>query len=393
MSSPRTTVLLLNIGHGLDHLFLLVFASAVGTMAADFGLARWEDLMPYSLGAFVMFGLGSMPAGWLGDHWSRRSMMVVFFVGIGLASIAVAFCTSIWQLALALTVLGVFAAIYHPVGIAMLIQNVARNVGFTIGVNGLAGNLGVAAAAVVTGFLVQAWGWRVAFVVPGVVSILCGIAFALVAPAETMAASKRPRTGPVVPPAVAMRVFLVMTLVSTCTSLLFNFTTNGNAELFRERLAGITSDPARLGVLLGIAYVFGSFAQLAVGRLIDRMPLRTIFLPIALLQIPIFLAAAWARDWTLFGLAIAFMVLVFGQIPFADALVARYFDDRMRSRVFATRMVISFGASSAAVGLLGPLVRGSGFSTLFLAMAAVALCTALLMLLVPERQSSHAAAT
>ena len=58
----RTPAFLLNFAHALDHLFLLIFATAVAAIAADFGVARWEDLMPYTTGAFVMFGLASVPA-------------------------------------------------------------------------------------------------------------------------------------------------------------------------------------------------------------------------------------------------------------------------------------------------------------------------------------------
>ena len=57
----------------------MIFATAVAAIAADFGFARWEDLMPHGAGAFLMFGLGSLPAGCLGDLWGRRQMMVVFF--------------------------------------------------------------------------------------------------------------------------------------------------------------------------------------------------------------------------------------------------------------------------------------------------------------------------
>ena len=110
------TALLLNLGHAIDHLLLLVFATAVGAIASDFGLARWEDLMPYAAGAFLMFGLGSLPSGRLGDLWGRRSMMIIFFFGIGLSSIGVAFAQGPWSLALALTLVGCFASIYHPVG-------------------------------------------------------------------------------------------------------------------------------------------------------------------------------------------------------------------------------------------------------------------------------------
>ena len=143
--SPRATSVLLNVAHAFDHMFLLIFATAVATIAADFGFARWEDLMPYGVGAFAMFGLGSLPAGRLGDLWGRRRMMLVFFFGMGIVGAARrAHAQSAWQLGAALTLLGAFSSIYHPVGIPMLVRSARRARASTIGVNGLAGNLGVA---------------------------------------------------------------------------------------------------------------------------------------------------------------------------------------------------------------------------------------------------------
>ena len=103
MSAPsRPVFLLLNLGHALDHLFMLIFATAVTSIAADFGFARWEDLMPYGVGAFFLFGLGSLPSGRLGDIWGRRQMMTVFFLGLGFSALLVACTQNAWQLAGAL---------------------------------------------------------------------------------------------------------------------------------------------------------------------------------------------------------------------------------------------------------------------------------------------------
>jgi MFS family permease len=165
MTRHRGTSLLLNVAHALDHMFLLVFATAIGAIAAAFGMARWEDLMPYGVGAFALFGLASLPAGRLGDHWGRRRMMLVFFFGMGASMLLIALTESPWQLAGAMTLMGAFSSIYHPVGIPMLVRESPRP-GLTIGVNGLAGNLGVALAAITTGFLVKYAGWRAAFACP-----------------------------------------------------------------------------------------------------------------------------------------------------------------------------------------------------------------------------------
>jgi len=383
-SHTGAVALLLNVAHALDHLMLLVFATAVGAIAVDFGISRWEDLMPFATGAFVLFGLGSLPAGRLGDHWGRRAMMLVFFFGLGASSILVALTRSPWQLAIALALVGAFAAIYHPVGIPMLVQSAERP-GRVIGVNGLAGNLGIAAAALSTGFLVKYFGWRSAFIVPGLVSIACGLAFARIAPRESAPPSKRAPRQVDLPAAVLARVFIVLTLTSTFGSLVFNFTTNGNGELLRERLAAVTRDPATLGMLLALVYAIGSVAQVVVGRLIDRVALKPLFLAIVACQIPLFVLAARAEGWALYVLAIAFMVFVFGAIPFTDALIVRYVDDRMRSRVAGMRLAIAFGISALAVWLLGPVVKANGFGFLLALLAGIALCSTLAILALPRK--------
>jgi MFS family permease len=386
MRKASPTALLLNAGHALDHLFLLIFATAVSAIAAEWGMV-WQDLMPYTVGAFIMFGLGSLPAGRLGDLWGRRAMMVVFFFGLGACGLLIAFSSGVWMLAAALTLMGVFCAIYHPVGIPMLVQH-AKNPGFTIGLNGLFGNLGIAVAAVLTGFLVKHAGWRAAFIVPAGIAMLCGVLFLWLVPREDMAPAKRPKKSVDLPPALMARVLLVMTLAAISSSLIFNFTTNGNGQLLTERFRGIIEDPATLGILLAAVYTVASFAQLVVGKLIDRYPLKWVYLPIVAAQVPLFLLASPASGWALYVAVLGSMIFVFGAIPFVDAMIVQYVDDRMRSRVAGIRLAVSFGVSSLAVYLLGPTVKAAGFSTLLMVMALISSFTTLFVAFLPGRVSS-----
>lgn len=383
---PRPTALMLNFAHALDHMFLLIFATSVAAIAADFGVARWEDLMPYSVGAFAMFGLCSLPAGRLGDLWGRRPMMLVFFFGMGAAALLVATTRSPWQIGIALTLLGIFSAIYHPVGIPMLVQRSARP-GLTIGFNGLAGNLGVALSAIVTGALVKYVGWKGAFVVPGIAALACGFLFARVAPLETEAPARRAQTRAMPGRRALAHIFAVVTAASISGSLLFNFTTNGNGELLRERLAGIVDDPALLGALLAAVYLVGALSQVTVGMLLDRVSIKALYVGIVAVQAPLFFVAADAQGWALYGMMFAFMIFVFGAIPFTDALIVRYVDDRLRSRVSGMRLAVAFGVSSLAVWLLGPIVKASGFRSLLLLMAAIAFVTLCVVLMLPAEKT------
>ncbi len=382
----RSVTLLLNLAHAIDHLFLLVFATAVASIAREFGFARWEDLMPFGVGAFLLFGLGSLPAGRLGDLWGRRQMMVLFFFGIGISACLVALTQNAWQLAAALALVGVFASIYHPVGIPMLVQT-AKSPGAAIGVNGLAGNLGIAAAAIVTGYLVEHIGWRAAFVLPGLATIVIGIWFIIAAPHETEPPARRARkTAMPLTRAEIARALAVMTLASASGGLIFNLTTNGNGQLLAERFRGVVEDPSTLGTLLGGVYALASLAQVIVGRLIDRFPLKPLQLAIVLCQVPMLWWASTAQGWALFAALLGTMAFVFGAIPFTDATIVRYVDDRMRSRVAGLRLAISLGISSAAVWALGPVVKAAGFGTLFAVMAGVAMFTAVVVLLLPAER-------
>ena len=387
---PRAVSLLLNIGHGVDHMFLLIFATAVASVAAEFGYANWTDLMPYSVGAFALFGLGALPAGRLGDLWGRRIMMIIFFAGMGAAAILVSLTHNAWQLAAALTLMGAFAAIYHPVGIPMLVQHV-KNPGAVIGINGLAGNLGIAVAALVTGFLVKWIGWRAAFAIPGMVSIACGLLFALACPRETEAPAKRKggKAKVVLTPVMLARAFTVMTAAAVASSLLFNFMTNGNSQLLTERFHGVIEDPAILGALLALIYTIASFAQIVVGRLIDRMPFKPLQLWMSIVQVPLLVLAAYTQEWWLFAALLAVMVLVFGSIPFTDAMIVRYVDDRLRSRVSGMRVTVAFGISSLAVWVLGPMVKQIGFSNALWILAGIAGIKAAIVLLLPDEPAAE----
>ncbi len=375
---------LLYLAHAIDHLALLIFATAVGAIANEFGIGRWEDMMPYAAGAFLFFGIASIPAGRYGDLWGRRAMMLVFFFGMSGSMLLVAASQSPLQIAAALTLMGAFSAIYHPVGIPMLLQHTTTP-GATIGVNGLAGNLGIAVAALLTGFFVKHMGWRTAFVVPGVVCFVLGIAFAMLVPKEVSAPSKKKKVAVLqLDRATVIRVFAVLMCTTTLSSLVFNFTTNGNGEILRDRVARVAQDPALLGVVLAAIYTVASFAQIIVGRLIDRYPIKRVFLPIVMMQVICFGLAIYAQEMWFFVAAMGYMVFVFGAIPFTDAIIARFVDDSMRSRVSGLRIGVSFGISSIAVWALGPFVKAAGFPTLIATMTAIAALTAVAVCFLPD---------
>lgn len=391
----RAVQLLLNAAHALDHLVLLVFASAVSLIAIDLGVDRWEDLMPYTTGAFLMFGLGSIPAGRLGDLWGRRKSMLLFFFGTAASCLLVAVSQESWHLAVSLTILGIFASIYHPVGIPMLLRHASRP-GAAIGWNNLAGNLGVALAALITGITVSLAGWRAAFILPGLLALLLGLAFMRLAPQEPESPAKGNKQGKDVPfvfNSDCKRALIVMTLAACTSSILFNFTTNSNTELFKVKLDGLLQSPAQIGFVLALLYAIAGVSQVVMGRLTDRYAIRPLFLGVVSLQVFFLLVAAFAEGWLFYAAGLGFMAAIFGAIPFSDVIMVRFVDDRLRSRVAGMRLGISFFVGSAAVLLLGPVVKAVGFQWALLGLAIVASLTLLVVVRLPAVPNVLNAAT
>lgn len=372
MARSRMVVSFINIGHVLDHMFMLIFPTAVLGMGSEFGRS-YSELLALSTGGFFAFGAGSLPAGWLGDSWSRRNMMSLFFLGVGVTAVLTGFSRSTATLAIGLTFLGLFASIYHPVGTAMLTAHTEK-VGRAIGINGVWGNMGVASAALATGALTQWLGWRAAFIVPGIIGMLVGVVFLWLVPDQPVASKTLGKKTLDVPQHIVVRVFAVLALVTIAGGVVFNATTVGMPKIFDERLPLLAGSPFRVGLLVFAVYVIGATAQLIVGRLVDRYPLRTVFLPLSALQAPCLFLAASAHNWGMLALAVGMMFAIFGQVTINDTMVARYTTDAWRARVYAVRYVVSFSASASAVPLVAFLHRrAGGFDLTFLVLTAFGL--------------------
>lgn len=358
MQNTRRIIGFINAAHALDHMFMLIFPAAVLGMGAAFKQS-YGELLTLSLGGFIAFGAGSIPAGWLGDKWSRRNMMAVFFIGIGLSAIVTSFAPSTFWLSVGLTFIGLFASIYHPVGTAML-TSCAEQMGREIGINGVWGNMGVALAALVTGALTQYFGWQYAFFVPGVVSVAIGIAYVISVPDVPVVKKQIAQSNVQFPRAVVIRAFSVLVGVSIFGSIVFNAATVSMPKVFEERLISLATTPLGIGGVVFVVYVIGAMSQIIVGRLVDRHSLRNIFLPLSALQAPCLLLAAYASNWVLLVLAVGMMFAIFGQVTINDTMVAKYTSDAWRSRAYAVRYLMSFSASALSVPFIAYLHDHAG---------------------------------
>jgi MFS family permease len=391
VNERRFLVPFINLGHLLDHLVMLVFPTVVVALAREWD-RPYSELLPLALGGFIAFGAFAIPAGWLADHWSRYKMMAVFFFGIGGALFLTGFAQSPWQIGLGLTVVGMFAAIYHPVGIAMLVAAPER-MGRALGWNGLWGNLGLAAAALVAGALMDLWNWRAAFFIPGLVAIAAGAAFLALVPDPGPVKKTSKSVGLHLDRRTMTLIFAILLVATACGGVIFNSTTVAMPKVFDERLRSLVQTNFGIGALVAIVYTLAALAQLVMGALIDRFELRRLMIGIALIQIPLLALAANLQGWAMLAAALAMMLAVFGQIPLNDSIVGRYVADEYRARVLSVRYVVSLGVAAVAVPLVAKLHdTPGGFANVFLVLAALAAAMFAASLFFPSRRVVAAAA-
>src|SRR5262245_1893417 len=385
MTKRSFLVPFINAGHLLDHLVMLVFPTVVIALAREWN-QPYSELLPLALGGFIAFGAFAIPAGWLADHWSRYRMMVVFYFGIGGALFLTGFASTPWQIAAGLTLTGMFAAIYHPVGIAMLVSS-PKNLGMALGWNGLWGNLGLAFAAIISGALMDLWGWRAAFFIPGVFCLIAGVAFLMLLPDPGPVPKKSKTIGLHLDARTMTQIFVVLLIATACGGVIFNSTTVAMPKIFDERLRALTETNLGIGALVAFVYSVAAFAQVLMGTLMSRYEMKPLMIGVGLVQIPLLFAAATLDGWALLVAALLMMMAIFGQIPLNDGIVGKYVADEYRARVLSVRYVVSLGVASVAVPMISVLHRtDGGFRNVFLVLGVLASAVFVSAMFFPSRE-------
>lgn len=391
MNRPR--FIFLNIGHAYDHLFMMLFPTVVLTLEVEFAQS-YGELLALSIPGFIAFAVGTIPAGWLGDRWSRSGMMAVFFIGIGASSILTGFAQTKLEISAGLFLIGLFASIYHPIGISMVVQGQDK-VGRLLGINGVWGNMGIAAAAFVAAGLGSWISWHAAFFIPGAVAVLTGAIYIWVSRswplADRIAGAKKPHaydavaTSRVVRSAM-LRVILVLGAAALLSGIVFQTSSIALPKLFDEGLGSLTSSVFGVGSMVTLVVAVAAFAQLVTGRLIDKYPIKLVWIIVLFSQVPLLILVGLISDLGLLIAAFAVLIMTFSEIPIQDALLARHTPEHMRSRIYGIKFSLALGASALAVPIVSALLGGGGgFAWLFGLLALCAFTVGFAALWLPNR--------
>ena len=362
----------INIGHFLDHFMMLIFAKAAFDAGRHFGLGYDEIIIYGTLGLFL-FGAAAPLAGWLADKYSRSIIIIIYPFGVSLGAFLCFLSSSPIMLGFSIGVIGFFAAIFHPVGIAMLIRD-SKKVGFRLGVNGVWGNMGVAAAPVLTGFIILNSNWQLSFLVPSIICFIFGLAqlrgFKEIDIKEEK--TKQKTSNGLVE---GWKIVLIsLTMTTLAGGFIFGSLTFLIPRIFEVNLSGISVDIAITGLLAGIVYAIASLSQVGVGYLIDRYSPKIILGFVGIGQFFLIYLSSLYIDYALFFVMLMAMFFVFGQVPITDAILVRYVDDRWRARILSIKFLINLCAGASVLPLVSLFLgNGYNFSDLLMILSCLAI--------------------
>lgn len=390
-ASNRLSLIFSQAGHSFCHISMLLYPTVVLALEKEFALPYGELLVLMTLGN-VLFGVAALPAGWLGDRWHTVGMMIIYFLGLGIALLLTGLASSKFGLASGLALIGLFAAIYHPVGMAWLIRN-AEHRGRILGINGFFGSLGVACAALIAGTLTDWIHWRAAFLVPGAIVLALGVGLLVCAWRGLVVEVKTDaKTVPAASRAAMLRAFIVLSVTMLGNGLIFQSLTSVMPKVFAERIGDLSaSGTTGAAVLVSLVYLGAMLTQLVGGYLSDKFAPRSLYLLASLAQLPFYVLAASTHNLALFMAVMTTVLFNTIAVPTENVLLARYTPEAWRATAFGAKFVLALGVGALGVPLAAHIhATTGGFYWYFLFLAAVIAVIVVAALWLPgERASQH----
>ena len=399
-ASARLAMIFSCVGHFYIHMMTAFYFVIVLTLVVEWDEPYSELLRLWTI-ASALLALVAIPAGRLADRWSVRGTMVIFFIGMGVSSVVCGMVSTNLALLLALSGIGIFGAIYHPVGIPWLIRSTTKNTGKTLAVNGIFGSLGNAGAAVIAGVLIDLYGWRMTFIIPGVVCGVTGLWMWWFVLRDRIIDGAGPDESEIQKANKydLIRVALLLLVSLAIGGIIYQSTQTALPKHFMNELqdwslqlfGAITFDTKSatgLGMLVSIVYSSSIIMQYVGGALADRYPLKNIYIICWFLQIGMLAAIAATTGLGLLGSALLAVAVNITMLPAENMLIYKYAPSRHRSLIFGIKFVITFGAAPASVALVAYIQEvTNALDMLFAGLAAATLVVALLMMFLPADKS------
>ena len=370
------------------HMFAAFYFVIVLTIEKEWNISYDQLIRLWSLGA-LLIGLGAIPFGWLSDKWSRSGTMTIMFIGMGLASILCGLSTSVSFLFFSLSLLGLFCSIYHPVGIPWVIH-AANKQGRALGINGIFGGIGIGSGAFVAGTLTELLNWQLAFILPGLISIIIGFILIYLILIDKISYKNyfikndhqdHSRNEMIL-------ISLIMLLSMFALGLSFHNTQTALPKVFEIRIGNINS--IQIGFMIAIIYFISGATTFVGGLLADRFNLKTIYLIGIFLQFPCYLGIAYISGYSLVVLCILAAVFNASILPTENLLLGKFTPQKYHGVVYGIKFILAFGSGPISVFLISEIYSITlEFTYLFLINAIMMALVSIFIIFLPIQNKNN----
>jgi len=359
-------------GHFLSHFNMLIFPALIIPLQSQLNLTL-SEVLQLSFWMYLLFGITAFPWGIMADKWDVRKLFTIFYLGAGISAIAAGLSShNPFWFSVALTGIGLFSGIYHPVGLGWISKEV-RQISVGMGYNGMFGNLGLASAPLIAGILNWFWGPEVVYLFVGGMNLFGLVVLWLLSDSQQTTINpienKKPNGGNL--PAFIILLFAMMTggLVyrgaSTITPSYFELRGAEITECLSSILDFSFSGNLVSTTITSLIFLIGMLGQYTGGKMASRYSLRYSYLLFHAITIPLAIAISYLSNLPLILAAIVYFFFLLGMQPIENTLVAKYTPPKVRHSAFGFKFVVTFGVGALAIKIIGFMEHQSGISSVF----------------------------
>lgn len=375
----RGILIITCFGHLMSHFNMLVFPALVMPLTTILDM-EMPAVLALSFWGYLLFGISTLPWGMATDRLGPMPLMLLFYLGSGLGGL----CAAFWMdsptgLMLSLAGIGLFSGIYHPAGLGWISKDI-RRVSIAMGYNGMFGNIGMAAAPLLTGLLTWLWGPCTAFIALAILN-LAGALVLLFFPKSQFHTSSKVATEEESAMVSAFVILLVAMMLggvaySGSTVIIPAYFELRSQEIF-QWLSGISFHSLSRNLVAtavtSFIYIVGIAGQYVGGVIAERFDLRKSYLVFHVITIPAVFFMGKTADLPLVMLTLIYFFFLLGMQPVENTLVARLTPKKFHHAAYGIKFVLTFGVGSLAVKMVSGVQLAFGIDAVFTALAMVSL--------------------
>jgi MFS family permease len=386
MTNEKKILLFPVASHFLFHFYEIAFPALAIPLTLSLGMSL-KEVLALGFPMYLMFGLCALPWGIFADHTSNRLALGIGFFGCAAGSFLTALSSTPEGILWSLAVVGVFSCICHPASMG-LISHTAKNRGAALGIFSVAGTIGLIVGPFLAGMLNWLAGWKVAYTVMGIVSLLWGLALIFTKIDETPlvhepAADQGAQSNNAFPLGTVILFFWIVALggfvyriniVALPAYLEFKagFLAAALHDLLNVPTVAATTTMAA-AALTSVIYIAGIFGQIYGGKIADRYELRKLYILFNTAILPLALLMAFLTEQYLVVAAAAYVFFALGIQPIENSLIATFTPPRWRSTGYGLAAILIFGVGALAVFLVGWVSTRWSLGTVYLFSSALLL--------------------